>query len=252
MRLQGKIAIISGGNRGLGLLLAKAFLREGAKVAICARSLESLRKLDDILAEYEGSYFYAACDITIPLQVSNLVKKVVLEFGSVNILINNAAKFGEVCKVHQCSVDNFNSVIKTNLIGSHNMVREVVPHFLEQNHGKIIHITDSSVADGDTEHRTAYHISKSGIETLSNLISVQYKENHIDCNLVDPSSLVVCDELSGEIGHAKQVSFDDQEVDVKSCLQSATELFIWLASIESNGVSGKRIKASEWLAKQDK
>lgn len=252
MRLQGKIAIISGGNRGLGLLLVKAFLKEGAKVAICARSLESLRSLDDKLAEYEGNFFYAACDITIPLQVSNLVKKVVLEYGSINVLINNAARFGDVCKIHECSVDNFSSIIKTNLIGSHNMVREVIPHFLEQKHGKIIHITDTSIDNDDTKHRSAYHISKSGIDTLSNLISIQYKENHIDCNLVDPSKLVECDELSGEGGHAKQVSFDEQEGDVKICLQSATELFIWLASIESNGVTGKTIKASEWLAKQDK
>ena len=193
MRLQGKTAIISGGNRGLGLHLVKAFLKEGAKVAICARSLEALRVLDEVLIDYKDSYFYAACDITIPLQVSNLIKKVVLEYGTVNVLINNAAKFGDVNKIHECTVNNFSSVIETNLFGAHNMVRGVLPHMIEQKGGKVIHITDSSLCSKEKSHRSAYHISKAGIETLSTLLSAQYLDDHIDCNTVDQSNLVECD-----------------------------------------------------------
>ncbi|PCJ17912.1 MAG: hypothetical protein COB02_12660 [Candidatus Cloacimonadota bacterium] len=234
MRLQGKIAIISGGNRGLGLHLVKAFLKEGAKVAICARSLEALRVLDEVLIDYKDSFFYAACDITIPLQVSNLIKKVVLEYGCVNVLINNAAKFGDSCKIHECAVNSFNSVIETNLLGANNMVRSVLPHMLEQKSGKIIHITDSSLPMNEKSYKSAYYISKAGIETFSNLLSAQYLDDHIDCNIVDPSNLT------------QDVSFDEQK-----SLTKATELFIWLASIESNGLTGKNIKACEWLSKQE-
>ena len=133
MELSGKTAIVTGGYRGLGLVIARALLSQGAQVAICGRSSENLKKLDSVLSEFEGSYLWTVCDITLPLQVSNFVKKVLHEFGSVDILVNNAAIFGSQTQIIDYDPQVFKDVISVNIVGAFNLCQGVLPHMVAQN-----------------------------------------------------------------------------------------------------------------------
>jgi len=240
MRLSGKTAIITGGYRGLGLSIVKAYLREGARVAICGRSLENLKSLDDSLKLYKDKYLWSQCDITVSLEVSNFVKKVIYEFGSVDILINNAAIFGSNTCIADYEPKLFRNVMEVNLMGSLNMSQCVLPHMIEQNYGKLIHITGSLNISGDI-HGGAYYVSKIALSGFSDILASEYSNTRITSNLINPEGLIE----DGNIHF-----FNNGDESEKVTPEEIQDLFVYLASAESNGINGKTYKACDWVREQ--
>lgn len=237
MRLSGKTAIVTGGYRGLGLSIVKAYLREGARVAVCGRSVENLKALDESLKDYEGQYMWSQCDITVSLEVSNFVKKVIYEFGSVDILINNAAIFGSNTSLADYDPKLFRNVIEVNLMGSLNISQCVLPHMTEQDYGKLIHITGSLNMSGQV-HGGAYYVSKIALSGFSDILSSEYSETRITSNLVNPEGLT-------EEGNIHFFNSGDEADKVTP--EEIQDLFVFLASAESNGINGRTYKACDWV-----
>tara|TARA_B100000674_G_scaffold497827_1_gene533072 strand:- start:2335 stop:3495 length:1161 start_codon:yes stop_codon:yes gene_type:complete len=240
MRLSGKTAIITGGYRGLGLSIVKAYLREGARVAICGRSLENLKSLDESLQAYKDRYLWSQCDITVSLEVSNFVKKVIYEFGSVDILINNAAIFGSNTCIADYDPKLFRNVMEVNLMGSLNMSQCVLPHMIEQDYGKLIHITGSLNISGDI-HGGAYYVSKIALSGFSDILASEYSDTRITSNLINPEGLIE----DGNIHF-----FNNGDESEKVTPEEIQDLFVFLASAESNGINGKTYKACDWVREQ--
>src|SRR5690606_25806015 len=90
MSFQDKTVLITGGSRGLGLVLARQFLKEGARVAICGREAETIARAREELEQLGGEVLAVPCDVTEPVQVEALVSKVHEAFGPVDVLVNNA------------------------------------------------------------------------------------------------------------------------------------------------------------------
>src|SRR5581483_5350131 len=88
--LHGRTVLITGGSRGLGLLLAREFAREGARIALCARDMEELERARKVLEQNGAEAFAAPCDLTVRNQVEMWVHAVRYRFGSVDVLVNNA------------------------------------------------------------------------------------------------------------------------------------------------------------------
>ena len=240
MRLSGKTAIITGGYRGLGLSIVKAYLREGARVAICGRSLENLKSLDESLKLYKDNYLWSQCDITVSLEVSNFVKKVIYEFGSVDILINNAAIFGSNTRIADYDPKLFRNVMEVNLMGSLNMSQCVLPHMIEQDYGKLIHITGSLNISSDI-HGGAYYVSKIALSGFSDILASEYSATRITSNLINPEGLI-------EDGNIHFFNHADESEKVTP--EEIQDLFVFLASAESNGINGKTYKACDWVKEQ--
>ncbi len=240
MRLSGKTAIITGGYRGLGLSIVKAYLREGARVAICGRSLENLKSLDESLKLYKDKYLWSQCDITVSLEVSNFVKKVIYEFGSVDILINNAAIFGSNTCIADYDPKLFRNVMEVNLMGSLNMSQCLLPHMIEQDYGKLIHITGSLNISGDI-HGGAYYVSKIALSGFSDILASEYSDTRITSNLINPEGLIE----DGNIHF-----FNNGDESEKVTPEEIQDLFVFLASAESNGINGKTYKACDWVREQ--
>ena len=240
MRLSGKTAIITGGYRGLGLSIVKAYLREGARVAICGRSLENLKSLDVSLEAYKDRYLWSQCDITVSLEVSNFVKKVIYEFGSVDILINNAAIFGSNTCIADYDPKLFRNVMEVNLMGSLNISQCVLPHMIEQDYGKLIHITGSLNISGDI-HGGAYYVSKIALSGFSDILASEYSDTRITSNLINPEGLIE----DGNIHF-----FNNGDESEKVTPEEIQDLFVYLASAESNGINGKIYKACDWVREQ--
>ncbi|MBT3786705.1 SDR family oxidoreductase [bacterium] len=242
MKLSGKTAIVTGGYRGLGLMIAKALLKEGARVAICGRSIENLKRLDSTLEEYQGNYLWSVCDITTPLQVNNFIKKVLHEFGSVDILVNNAAIFGAKEKLQKYDPEAFREVIAVNIIGTFNIIRHALKHMTAQNYGKVIIVSGSHTIEEGKVLGSAYYISKLALDGLSSILSSEISDTGICVNTINPAGLK----------QDTQSPFYDEELNEELLdPEKAEELFIYLASTDSNGVTGKNFNAVDWLKSQN-
>lgn len=243
MKLSGKTAIVTGGYRGLGLIIAKALLKEGAKVAICGRNMENLKRLDTILQEFDGQYLWFTCDITVPLQVRNFIKKVSHEFGSVDILVNNAAVFGVKEKLQKYDPEIFHEVIAVNITGTFNIIRSALKHMVSQNYGKIINVSGFHTFEDGKVLGSAYYISKLALDGLSNILAQEISDTEISVNTVNPAGLK----------QEPNSPFYDKAINETLLdTEDAEELFVFLASTDSNGISGKNFNAVDWLKENGK
>ena len=130
MRLSGKVAIVTGGNRGIGKATAKLFVQEGASVVITARDIKRLEET----AKEIGNVIWIPGDIKNESDVQNVVKKTVDKFGKIDILVNNAGIFPQIKPLHKISDKEWNEVIDVNLTGQFRFTRAVIP-FMKKNGG---------------------------------------------------------------------------------------------------------------------
>ena len=129
-RLKDKVAIITGGAQGIGKAIAKAFVREGAKVALAARTLANLEKTVEELKAMGGDVIAIPTDITVEQQVIDMVPKVINAFGKIDILVNNSGIGGPVSNVVDMKLDEWNYSFAVDLTGSMLCAREVLKHMI--------------------------------------------------------------------------------------------------------------------------
>ena len=127
MKLSGKIALVTGGSRGIGLATAKILSEQGAIVAITAKNTERLEKA---VLEIPNAIGIAA-DIRKTNDVKNVVNKIIEKFGKLDILVNNAGIFPEIKKLHEIDEDKWNEVLDVNLTGQFRFTKEAIPHLLK-------------------------------------------------------------------------------------------------------------------------
>lgn len=253
MKLQGKSAIITGGNQGLGLEIARHFVREGADVAICARDQA---KLAAAAAELRASatsgqrIFADACDVASPQSVRHFVNSVLAEFGAVQCLVNNAGVYGPKGPTEEVSFDEWKSALEINLYGTLLPCRALMPHLKAQRAGKIINISGGG-ATQPMPFISAYAASKAAVVRLTETLAGELKSFGIDVNAVAPGALNtrLLDEVlqagPEKVGEAFYQKAIKQRDSGGTSLSVGAALCVWLASSESNGVTGKLISA-QW------
>ncbi len=184
-RLQGKVAVITGGNAGIGEAIAKAFAREGALVVITGRrQVELDRVVSDIVKE-EGKAFSVAGSVTDELRVQETVRQTVQRFGRLDILVNNAGlgDFGK--RLHEIDDPTWMEVLDVNLTGVFRMTRAVLPQMLKQQRGSIVNISSIASLVG-IPTLSAYAASKGALDSLTRSLAIDYSKEGIRCNVVNP------------------------------------------------------------------
>ena len=136
MRLEGKVAIVTGGASGIGYGTAKRFLQEGAKVAICDVRQEAIDAAVETLKEF-GTVAGYVTDISDRAQCDEMAKAVADAWGQIDILINNAG-ITKDAQFYKMADADFYKVIEVNLFGTYNMSKAVVPYMMERRYGKIV------------------------------------------------------------------------------------------------------------------
>src|SRR5581483_7893624 len=136
-RLQGKIALITGGGSGIGLAVARCFLDEGARVAISGRDEAKLRRAADSLQGGDRLYFHAA-DVASAEQVQALVQSVAKRFGPVDILVNNAGMNVKNRAVRELTPESWRTQVQANLDGAFFCIHAVLPSMLQRRDGLIV------------------------------------------------------------------------------------------------------------------
>src|SRR5437764_8192687 len=138
--LQDRTVLITGGSRGLGLVLARELVREGARLAICARDREELDRARRDLDSRGGKVFPWRCDVTDQWQVQEMVKAVQDRFGAIDVLVNNAGVI-EVGPVETMTLDDYEEALKTHFWGPLYTILSVLPHIKRRRRGRIVHIS---------------------------------------------------------------------------------------------------------------
>lgn len=179
--LTGKVALITGGGTGIGLDMAKCFVRSGATVIITGRREEVLKEA--VQAIGQGAH-YLVNDVSDLSQTTSLVHQIVSQFGQIDILVNNA---GINMKKHAIEVsdEEFNRIIQTNLNAVFALTREVGKHMLDRKSGSIIMISSMAAYYG-IDRVAAYASSKTGIYGLVRVLASEWSQHGIRVNAIAP------------------------------------------------------------------
>jgi NAD(P)-dependent dehydrogenase (short-subunit alcohol dehydrogenase family) len=236
MRLRDKRIVITGGSKGLGRALALRFAEDGARVATCARSEDSLKRVILDLAATCPHALVLPCDISDPEQVREFADKVLEEFGSVDVLVNNASVLGPRIEIAELTKPTWDRVIDVNLHGLFLVTKAFLPTMLRQRAGSIINVS-SSVGKVGRARWGAYAVSKFALEGFTQTLADELRSRHIRVNSVNPGP------MDTEMRHAAYP--DEDRAKLKPAAES-TEIFVYLASDESRGITGRYFEAQKF------
>jgi NAD(P)-dependent dehydrogenase (short-subunit alcohol dehydrogenase family) len=183
MPLTGKVAFITGGSRGIGFATAKAFVSQGAKVAIVGTNQD---RLDAAVGELGGEVFGVPADVARHEDVERAVSTTVARFGRLDVLVNNAG-IGVYRPVAEMTIDEWNRTFATNVNGMFYCCRAALPH-LRQHAGWIINISSLS-STGPFANGAAYCASKSAVNTFSDVLMQEVRYDGVRVACVLPGSV---------------------------------------------------------------
>ncbi len=186
--LSGKIAVVTGGTRGIGRAIAERLLREGASVAFCGRSPENVARAAAEMAKTTGGTLLGeTADISKPEDVRRFFQNVEARFGGLHLLINNAG-LGIFRRVAELSIDQWNQMIDLNLSGVFYCCREALQRFNNSGGGYIINI--SSLAGKNAFSGGAgYNASKFGLNGFSEALMMDHRYENVRVSYILPGSV---------------------------------------------------------------
>ncbi|MFC1993169.1 SDR family NAD(P)-dependent oxidoreductase [Chloroflexota bacterium] len=184
MRLENKVAVITGAGSGIGEVIAYTFVREGAKVAILGRTMEKLQKVADKINSEGGSCLPISTDVRELSQVQNAFKQTIDKYGKIDIWVNDAAFYTHK-KFLEIDPKEWDLDIKTCYYGVLNSSHTVLPHMVEREYGKIVNILTDAALIGEYAE-SVYAGAKAAIAAFSKSVAKEVGRHHITINMVSP------------------------------------------------------------------
>jgi len=249
--LAGRNALITGASQGLGLAIARAYVKAGAGVLLCARDgemLEEARRQLLVIASPRQTVSAYVADVSNPQDVDRLVGVARSTFSTFNILVNNAGVYGPKGTIEEIDWEEWVRAVEINLYGSILMCRAVLPHFKAQKYGKIIQLSGGG-ATNPLPRISAYAASKAAVVRFAESLAEEVREYHIDVNSIAPGPLNtrLLDEVLAAGPDRVGRDFYDQSLRQKeqggAPLEKGADLAVFLASSASDGITGKLISA---------
>ncbi len=184
-RLAHKVALVTGGNAGIGEAIAKTFAREGAAVVITGRRQDELSRVAQEIGQGGGKAVTVAGSVTDDRHARAAVSEAVQQFGALDILINNAGvgEFGR--RLHELDDETWARVLDVNVTGVFRMTRAAVPEMLKRGRGSIVNISSIASLVG-IPSLPAYAASKGALDALTRAVAIDYAGDGIRCNVVNP------------------------------------------------------------------
>lgn len=230
MNLRGKVAIVTGGGRGIGREIALLFASEGAKITVAARSSDQIANVIKEIIDQGGEVVGACADVANEDEVRKMVDETIEKFGRVDMLVNNAGII-EPGPIASVDSERWRRVIEVNLIGAFYCSKAVTPILIEQGWGRIINMSSRSGKIGRPS-LTAYCASKHGILGLTKALAEELAPFNITVNAICPG-VVETDMISETIR---------QQVGDKIIKPSQiAELALYLAGDSASAITGEAI-----------
>jgi NAD(P)-dependent dehydrogenase (short-subunit alcohol dehydrogenase family) len=258
MKLQGKVALVTGGGRGIGQAIALAFAQEGAKVVVASRTASELNETVAQIKTLGGEGFASPIDVCNYVDVQTLVNSVIERYSKIDILVNCAGMFGPIGPLIKNDMDQWIETINVNLLGTVLLCKTVLPHMIRQYSGKIINLSGGGAANPHPCF-SAYATSKAAVVRFTETISEELKDYDIQVNAIAPGGIAtrLQDEViaAGELA-GKEALANAQKIKATggTSLEKPAALAVFLASEESGGLTGKLISAvwDDWQSIGDR
>lgn len=187
MLLEGKVAIITGASQGIGYGIAKVLAREGAKVVLCNRNGERGKAAADLIKSQGGEAIAIQADVMRMAEVAAMVEATLRHYGSLHILVNNAVAPSVNVRFAQSKEEDWDQDLGVGLKGYLICTRVVLPHFLKQNYGRIIHISSAAGKVGSPD-LAVYSAAKGGIIGFTKALAREVAKTGITVNSVAPGA----------------------------------------------------------------
>lgn len=185
--IKGKIALVTGAGRGIGRAIAIALAKEGVHIGLIGLSMANLEKVSAELAQLNVNISAAVADVSNLEAVQQAVEHIKSDLGPIDILINNAgtAKFGSFMEL---SPEEWESIVKVNLMGVYNVTRAVLPDMIERRTGDIVNVSSSAGQRG-APATSAYSASKFAVLGLSESLMLEVRKHNIRVISLTPSTV---------------------------------------------------------------
>ena len=237
------VALITGATRGIGKAVAAAYLREGARVFICARNQQevaaTVRELrdDSTDAQVEG----CAGDVGKETDACQIVDAAIERFQTIDTLVNNASLLGPRVGLVEYPFGQWEEVIRINLHGVFLLSQQAVKRMIAQRHGSIINVS-SGVGRVGRARWGAYAVSKFGLEGLTQVLADEVREFGIRVNSVNPGPT-----RTGMRAEA----YPEEDPLTLPTPEQITPIFVHLASAQSENLTGQMLEAKDWSERAD-
>ena len=247
MKLTDKVALVTGGSRGIGFAIAKILSDNGASVVITSKNSEKIKQAETKISNSFG----ITCDIKKKNEVQNVLEQTIKKFGKLDILVNNAGIFPKIKLLHEIDEEEWNEVLDVNLTGQFRFTKEAIPH-LQKTSGCIINISsDAGLKAYQGFNADAYSASKAALIVLTKCWALEYAKNKIRVNCICPG-VVDTDMTKPFLKNQKDIEFMNNEHPLgrigqpeeigKSVLYFASDDALWITGAILAVDGGESIK----------
>lgn len=239
MKLKEKVALVTGGSRGIGKAVAAAYAREGAEVVVTARDLGSLEAAAKEIRNSGGRVVALQADVADRHQVKDLAKEINRRFGRLHVLLNNASLLGPRVPILEYPEEEWEAVMAVNLNGPFFVIKACLPLMTAGGEGSIINVS-SGVGRIGKPRWGAYAASKFGLEGLTQILAAELQPLHIRVNAVNPG---------GTRTTMRAAAYPEEDPLTLPTPEEITPVFVYLASDASRDVTGQSLEARDFLSR---
>jgi 3-oxoacyl-[acyl-carrier protein] reductase len=247
--LKDKVAIITGGSRGIGKAIAERFAQEGCNLMLASRTKSELEKTaESIKNQFSVNVSTCQTDIGNENEVVSMVHQTIVEFGRIDILVNNAAIIGPMGEISQIDGKEFFDTLKNNIGGTVFCTKAVIPYMKSKKHGSIINLSGGGGL-GPLPHYDAYSASKAAIVRLTENFALELEKYNINVTAISPGAVntkmfdeqLMADKNS--IGEKNWQDLQDRFNSGGDPIDKAAELALFIASQNRKELNGRVISA---------
>lgn len=248
MQLASKVCIITGGSRGIGKAIAKAFAREGADLVLASRTKSELEATRKEITDSCGVIVdIVATDVSQPGDVDKLVEHTLKRLGTIDVLVNCAGIYGPIGLATDSDSRKWLQAVEINLFGTFLCIKAILPAMMKKKRGKIVNLSGGG-AVSPFPRFSAYSASKAAVVRLTETLAEEVREHNIDINAIAPGG--VNTRLLDEVLAAGEAAGKDflqkslrQKEEGGTPPEKSAELAVFLASSQSDGLTGRLLSA---------
>lgn len=246
MKLEGKVAIVTGGSRGIGKAIALAFAREGADLVVVARSLPEVGQTAAEARALGRPAIPLRVDVADGAAVADMVSRTLQEFGKIDILVNNAGILGPVGPLAENDPATWRHTLEINLLGTFLCCRAALPTMMERRQGKIINLSGGG-ATSPRPYFSAYAATKAAVVRVTETLAEEVRPYNIQVNAIAPGAVYtrMTEQIlaAGAAAGAKGLAEASRQQETAASPEQAAALAVFLASDEADGLTGRLVSA---------